>query len=151
MSRLPTISTLLLLAVIVLASACTPPGPGGISSKPYFHDSLETGHPGMNVYSAPAPGQSTVLPREYPGAPPLVPHDISGFDITKDANACLACHSDGISFGEGHVATKIPPSHYTSQSTGEETTELQGLRYNCNICHIPQSEEQSLWCFDCHN
>ena len=105
----------------------------------YIHDILATGDVGMNEYSSILPGQSTVLPREYPGAPPFIPHSPAGLIITKDTHPCLVCHITGTSFGPDHTATKIPESHYTDIPTGIISENIQGLRYNCLLCHLPQS------------
>jgi cytochrome c-type protein NapB len=47
--------------------------------------------PKVYHYSTAQPGQSKVLPRAYPGAPPQIPHDISEFlPITTQSNMCFA-------------------------------------------------------------
>jgi nitrate reductase cytochrome c-type subunit len=107
----------------------------------YIHKILADGKLGLNDYSSLQPGQSTPLPREYPGAPPLVPHDISTLTITKDQNPCMMCHLTGVTLGPGHTATKIPESHYTDLRTGVKSDTVQPLRYDCKICHLPQSAE----------
>ena len=84
------------------------------------------------------------MPREYPGAPPLVPHDISKLKINRDGNACISCHITGVVLGEGHVATKIPRSHYTDIPTGIVSEEIQPIRNTCRLCHLPQSAEEPL-------
>ena len=132
----------LLVAIVVVISACGEDN--GVPQKTYLHRSLETGDVGTNVYSAPPAGQSTILPREYPGSPALIPHSIVGFNIDKDGNSCLGCHATGISLGNGHVATKIPDSHYTDLVTEMQSDELQELRYNCTICHLQQSDAEAL-------
>ena len=154
MSKIALVLSVLLLIIVFGASACetseTPPteqptatpevtSPGTVS-----HQTLATGDVGINEYSSTAPGSSQILPRDYPGAPPHIPHDISGLKIDKDGNSCVTCHAQGISFGEGHTATKIPESHYTDISTGSRSQGLQGLRYNCLLCHLPQSSEEPL-------
>lgn len=95
---------------------------------------LSTGQPGVNNYPATPPGQSTKLARPYPGAPPLVPHSLNGLKITRDNNDCIGCHKSGVEVNPGHVATKIPPSHY-------DGTEIAYRRFNCLQCHVVQSAE----------
>ena len=116
----------------------------GPPSGPVTHTILATGTPGVNEYSQDNPGSSELLPREYPGAPPLIPHKISNLTITKDANACLSCHLTGVSLGEGHVATIVPESHYTDAATGIVGEYMQELRYNCLLCHLPQTGDAPL-------
>jgi len=103
---------------------------------------LATGQPGMNTYPRDNPGKTTKLERPYDGAPPLIPHNVVEFDITRSNNDCLYCHLTGLELGEGHVATKIPLSHYIDEFTGEQKDEIVGIRYNCLQCHVPQSEEE---------
>jgi len=98
--------------------------------------------PGMNTYPTSPPGQTKKLERPYQGAPPLIPHSLEGLGITRSGNDCLACHSEGIEIEKGHIATKVPPSHYVNEYTGEQTKDqVIGVRYNCLQCHVPQSEK----------
>jgi nitrate reductase cytochrome c-type subunit len=112
-----------------------------IGARTYLHRSLATGDIGSSEYTRAAPGASEILPRDYPGAPPFIPHSLNGLTITTDLNVCLSCHATGLSFGEGHTATVIPLSHYTDQVDWTVTEELQDLRYDCLLCHLQQSSE----------
>jgi len=160
---IPTVTLCLLLVAAVLLAGCGSPAPApepppapapAPALKPAApapdpvetvpHVLLATGEPGVNAYPLDAPGTSELLPREYLDAPPLVPHDVTEFEITKEANACLSCHETGVSLSDGHVATKIPRSHYTDIPTGIVSDTLHNLRYNCRICHLPQSTEAPL-------
>lgn len=99
--------------------------------------------PGMNTYATSPPGQTEKLDRPYQGAPPLIPHSVEGLEITRSGNDCLACHSEGIEIEKGHIATKVPPSHYVNEYTGQQMKEqVIGMRYNCIQCHVPQSPEE---------
>jgi len=99
--------------------------------------------PGMNTYPTSPPGQAKKLERPYLGAPPLIPHSVEGLGITRSGNDCLACHSEGIEIERGHIATKVPPSHYVNEYTGQQMKEqVIGARYNCIQCHVIQSEEE---------
>jgi cytochrome c-type protein NapB len=99
--------------------------------------------PGMNIYPANPPGQTEKLERPYKGAPPLIPHSVGGLGVTRSSNDCLACHSEGIEVEKGHIATKIPPSHYLDEYTAKQMKDkVIGVRYNCIQCHVPQSQEE---------
>ena len=115
--------------LLVIASlgfvACT----GGGDDQEYTH-SILTGELGINEYSTLLPGQSTLLPRAYPGAPPFIPHSLAGLEISKDILPCLTCHLAGFSYGPDHTATRIPESHYTDLPTGEKSESIQLNRYN---------------------
>lgn len=102
---------------------------------------LATGKPGRNAWPHTDPGTTRVLPRVYPGAPPRIPHNPVDFAITRGDNDCLVCHLEGAEFSEGHVATRIPPSHFVNEQTGEtRAATIVGIRYNCRQCHLPQAE-----------
>lgn len=106
--------------------------------------------PHVYHYNNSHPGQSKLLPRAYPGAPPQVPHDISDFlPITAESNMCIACHNQPRQWGqkrEKGMATPIPPSHYTDlrNAPGKVTEHLVGARYNCNQCHVAQTDAPAL-------
>ena len=109
------------------------------SGERYVHQSLATGDVGTNEYASSLPGKSEVLEREYPGAPALIPHSIAALKLIKDRNDCLMCHEEGMSFGDSHVATKIPDSHFIDLLTGARSETVQGTRYYCLLCHVPQA------------
>lgn len=105
---------------------------------------LVSGKPGMNNYVNKAPGETKILKRPYKIAPPLIPHDISEFTITRETNDCLNCHLDGEEVDEGHIATKIPKSHFINKFTHKISKEnVSGIRYNCLQCHNKQSNDKA--------
>ncbi len=113
----------------------------GVSSLRVSHGGgLASGQPGMNVYSTSPPGETTKLERPYKGAPPLVPHSVVEFNISRSANDCLDCHLEGAEIEEGHFATRVPPSHYLNEYRGKgQEDQVTGIRYNCLQCHLPQA------------
>jgi cytochrome c-type protein NapB len=106
--------------------------------------------PKVYHYGEAQPGQSKVLPRAYPGAPPQIPHDIGDFlPITAQNNMCISCHAQPEQWGKKPVKgtpTPIPPSHYTDlrNPSGKVTDHLMGARFNCNQCHVPQTDAAPL-------
>lgn len=111
---------------------------------------FDTPTPKVYHYGTAQPGQSKLLPRAYSGAPPQIPHDISDFlPITAQSNLCVACHNQPAQWGkapEQGVATAIPASHYTDlrRAPGKVTENLINARYNCNQCHVPQTDAPAL-------
>jgi len=101
--------------------------------------------PKLYHYPATPAGESKLLPRAYQGAPPQVPHDIAGFlPITAQSNLCISCHALPAQWGqkrEQGSPTPIPPSHYTDlrNAPSKVTGNLIGGRFNCNQCHVPQT------------
>lgn len=101
---------------------------------------LQQGGAQMNEWPAAEPGTTKRLPRPYPGAPALIPHGVEGLAITREDNACLGCHLEGMEVAEGHKATKVPPSHFVNPHTKEKKTDtVVGMRYQCLQCHAPQT------------
>lgn len=125
-----------MLALAIAAGALVVFFPGyGIFAQ--IIGGLATGEPGINTYPDTAAGQSYLLGAPYPGAPNLIPHSVRTFKITRDRNDCIACHQSGFEVKPGHVATKIPASHYDGNETG-----VAGRRYNCLQCHMIQASEE---------
>lgn len=130
--------TLFLLLALTIVAVCSALPPRIFEGK-----GLVTGQPGMNTFVTASPGETTVLERPYDGAPSLIPHSISDFEISRSANDCLVCHLDGEELDEGHIATKVPPSHYIDEYSGDQKDDgVTGMRYNCLQCHVAQSEEE---------
>jgi cytochrome c-type protein NapB len=79
------------------------------------------------------------IPRQWPKQPPLIPHSIKGYNITKNFNQCLDCHSLERSRESG--ATKLSRGHYLNRE-GRKTLNVSTRRYFCMQCHVPQVEAQ---------
>ncbi len=102
--------------------------------------------------------ESEGIERSFENAPPLIPHVVKNYVITQRKNECLNCH---IPNDDGELdAISVPKSHFTdfrpkieakdglyvvdveenevvANSTGNE---LNRAMYNCNLCHVPQTE-----------
>ncbi|MDP3542656.1 MAG: nitrate reductase cytochrome c-type subunit [Elusimicrobiota bacterium] len=118
------LGTVVLSIAVIASAADKKPG------KP-----TKENRPGVNRWNDQSPGSTKPLPRPYPGAPPSVPHGIEGLAITRKSNGCIDCHLEGTDLGDGHVATKIPPSHFDPKAKEE----LAGTRYQCLQCHATVS------------
>ncbi len=104
-------------------------------------------------YEGADPGESKLLGRAFPGAPPQIPHSLEDLlPITTDENSCIDCHLPE-NLADGGVA--IPSSHFdrpliVAGGPGEgarnkvegyeKSKELSGRFYACNICHVDQAE-----------
>jgi nitrate reductase cytochrome c-type subunit len=52
----------------------------------------------------------------------------------------MECHFEGLEMSEGHVAKKIPTSHYRNDYAEEQKEGVTvGIWYNCLQCHVPQA------------
>ena len=78
--------------------------------------------------------------RNYNQQPPLIPHDIEDFEITREDNSCLACHSMD---SEMPGATKIAVSHFLNRDN-QALANISPRRYFCTQCHVPQKDAPAL-------
>ena len=75
--------------------------------------------------------------RNYPDQPPTIPHSIRGYQIDKNGNKCLACHSRANAARSQAVAISI--THYMDRD-GQALGAVAPRRYFCNQCHVTQKE-----------
>jgi len=140
------ICIVLMTAGTVVAAPIIKSNDMGLSKASVF----DVPDPKVYHYATVQPGESKVLPRAYPGAPPQIPHDIGEFlPITAQNNMCIACHDQPAEWGKKLVkgmATPIPPSHYTDLriAPGKVSDHLVNARYNCNQCHVAQTDAPAL-------
>ena len=79
--------------------------------------------------------------RAYRQQPPLIPHKITGYQITPTNNRCMECHD-----WPGHIKAKAPKVSETRyvDRQGARLDEIAGTRYFCQQCHVPQADAQPL-------
>jgi len=73
--------------------------------------------------------------------PPLIPHSIRNYEVTKDANRCLACHNWKNAKEMG--APKISVTHFVNREDAV-LADVSPRRYFCLQCHVPQADAQPL-------
>jgi cytochrome c-type protein NapB len=81
------------------------------------------------------------LPRDFVQQPPLIPHTIRDYQVTKNFNKCMDCH--GWSKTRETGATKVSVTHFKTRE-GQELSNISPLRYFCTQCHVPQSDAKPL-------
>lgn len=79
--------------------------------------------------------------RNYPMQPPLIPHNIRGYEINLNVNKCMACHNRTRT--EESQAPMISVTHYMDRD-GNFLAEISPRRYFCNQCHVPQTDAKPL-------
>ncbi|WP_339713060.1 nitrate reductase cytochrome c-type subunit [uncultured Sneathiella sp.] len=79
--------------------------------------------------------------RNYPEQPPTIPHDIRDYEVTKNANKCLSCHSRSRT-GESQ-APMVSVTHFMDRDYQVLAT-ISPRRYFCNQCHVPQMDVKPL-------
>ncbi|WP_281646780.1 nitrate reductase cytochrome c-type subunit [Parendozoicomonas sp. Alg238-R29] len=82
-----------------------------------------------------------VMDREFVQQPPLIPHDIRGYQVDKNVNKCLACHSWKNAKKWG--ATRISVTHFYDRD-GNQLADVAPGRYFCLQCHVPQADAKPL-------
>ncbi|MGL5947859.1 MAG: nitrate reductase cytochrome c-type subunit [Aeromonas sp.] len=85
--------------------------------------------------------QNGVYDRDFVHQPPLVPHDVRGYQVDKNVNKCLSCHS--FKNATRMKATKISPTHFMTRD-GQVLGDVSPLRYFCLQCHVPQADTKPL-------
>jgi cytochrome c-type protein NapB len=138
------------LALAALGCAAQKPTPARVAPVPDAALGLAKG----SVFEVPAPppykesdaspGEVPPLPRAFPGAPPLIPHDVSGYHITRKDNDCAECHS--VKEKEKGQPTPMPASHYTDlrNAPGRVGEAVAGARWVCTACHVGQTDARPL-------
>ena len=79
--------------------------------------------------------------RDYPMQPPLVPHKTDNYQVDKNANKCLSCHSRRLT--EESQAPMISVTHYMDRD-GNFLADVSPRRYFCNQCHVTQTNAKPL-------
>ncbi|MFV0574500.1 MAG: nitrate reductase cytochrome c-type subunit [Vibrio sp.] len=78
---------------------------------------------------------------DYVYQPPLIPHTIRNYEVSLNANKCLACHSWKNAKEMG--ATKISVTHYVNRQDAV-LSDVSPRRYFCLQCHVPQADAKPL-------
>ncbi len=79
--------------------------------------------------------------RSYVQQPPLMPHAPGEHQVDLRTNECLDCHS-WTRYQEEN-ATKVSRTHFQDRE-GQDRSNISSRYYNCNQCHVPQTEEAPL-------
>lgn len=139
--------TLMLCAVLCLSLPAS-----AAKDQPIADDAMglsktsvyDTPAPEVFEYGTESPGTSKPVPASYHTAPPMIPHDISGFvPITRESNLCKGCHLQPAMVGKKVAKGKpvpMPASHYVDVAKGEPDL----ARHVCTQCHAPQAKVKVL-------
>ncbi len=94
-----------------------------------------------------APGMSKMLNtdirevRNFPEQPPIIPHNIRGYQIDLNTNKCLSCHSR-TAIGQSQ-APMVSVTHFMDRD-GQVLSDVTPRRYFCTQCHVPQNMTKPL-------
>ncbi|MFA0086670.1 nitrate reductase [Vibrio sp. 10N.286.49.C2] len=126
-----------LLTGIAQAELNNPGGIGGVESL-RGASQLEDTRPADDFKKYP---RDQVIESDFVYQPPLIPHQIRGYEVSLNANKCLACHSWKNAKEMG--ATKISVTHYMNREDAV-LADVSPRRYFCLQCHVPQADAQPL-------
>lgn len=80
-------------------------------------------------------------PRNFAEQPPVIPHRVNGYQIDKNFNKCLDCHSHAKT--EFSQAVPISLTHFVNRD-GQRLGQVSTRRYFCLQCHVPQEAAKPL-------
>ena len=126
-------------AALLLATPIVPADP-----VPVRMQSLRLGAPIQEDIAPSGPRQerdTSPHDRDFVQQPPLIPHGISGYQITRNFNKCMDCHAWSRTRESG--ATKVSVTHFRTRE-GEELDNISPRRYFCTQCHVPQTDARPL-------
>jgi len=85
-----------------------------------------------------APVENTDIKRgrAYTSQPPTIPHQIERYEITKNVNFCMYCHSRVRN--EEFGAPMVSATHYMDRDH-DYLAEVSPRRYFCTACHVTQA------------
>ena len=126
-----------LLTGVAQAELDNPGGTGGLDSLRGTAQ-LEDTRPADDFKDFP---KDQIVADSYVYQPPLIPHSIRNYEVSLNANKCLACHSWKNAKDAG--ATKISVTHYVNREDAV-LADMSPRRYFCLQCHVPQTSATPL-------
>jgi len=82
-----------------------------------------------------------ILRRSHAWQPPIIPHNVKGYQITKNVNMCMTCHAAKNAPRTG--ATPVSGTHYLDRDNNL-LPNISTRRYFCLQCHVPQFDAEPL-------
>ncbi|MBR0850229.1 nitrate reductase cytochrome c-type subunit [Bradyrhizobium diazoefficiens] len=74
--------------------------------------------------------------RNYPEQPPVIPHNIDGYQIDLNGNKCLSCHARARTAES--QAPMVSITHFMDRD-GQFLASISPRRFFCTECHVPQN------------
>lgn len=87
------------------------------------------------------PKENGKIALSYVNQPPMIPHSIKGYQVTKNTNQCLNCH--GVENYRNTGAPRISPTHFMDRD-GNTEGDVSPRRYFCLQCHVPQADVEPI-------
>ena len=110
-----------------------------------FYDSARGPTPIMQETKPPVLGNAVNddvrRTRNYTWQPPTIPHRVDGYQVDKNFNKCMDCHSRAKA--EFSQAVPVSVTHYMDRD-GHMLGQVSTRRYFCQQCHVPQADAKPL-------
>lgn len=137
--------SLALIPLLVLAQDPTANAPAPTPREAQSIDALRRGIP-LDQEGRPLPMPRTEnldvrRKRAYPDQPPTIPHAIDGYQVDRNANRCLLCHSRANA--ETFQAPMVSVTHFLDRD-GQVLAAVSPRRYFCTQCHVVQTDAKPL-------
>jgi len=79
--------------------------------------------------------------RAYPMQPPTIPHAIDNYQVDKNSNRCMLCHSRANA--AQFQAPTVSVTHYMDRDD-QFLAAISPRRYFCSQCHVVQTDARPL-------
>ena len=134
-----------LVPLVLLAQDPTADAPAPAPREAQSIDALRRGIP-LEQEAKPLPlarTENTDIKRKraYPDQPPTIPHAIDGYQVDRNANRCLLCHSRA-NF-DTFQAPMVSVTHFVDRE-GQVLASVSPRRYFCTQCHVVQTDAKPL-------
>ena len=145
MKRHSLLLLLLVTPLLLRAQDPTADAPAPAPGEPQSIDALRRGIP-LDQEDKPLPmarTENTDLRRKraYPDQPPTIPHSIDGYQVDKNSNRCLLCHSRANA--DTFQAPMVSVTHFVDRD-GQVLAAVSPRRYFCTQCHVVQTDAKPL-------
>ena len=143
--QLRTLIVLTLTPLVLCAQDPSADAPAAPVREVQSIDALRRGVP-LDEEAAPLPmarTENTDLRRKraYPDQPPTIPHAIDGYQVDKNSNRCLLCHSRANA--ANFQAPMVSVTHFVDRE-GQVLASVSPRRYFCTQCHVVQTDAKPL-------
>jgi cytochrome c-type protein NapB len=143
--RIRALVVLFALPLVLFGQDPTADAPAPPPAEPRSLDAMRRGIP-LDKEAAPLPMARTEnadikRKRAYPDQPPTIPHAIDGYQIDKNSNRCMLCHSRANA--DTFQAPMVSVTHFLDRD-GQVLASVSPRRYFCNQCHIVQTDAKPL-------
>lgn len=144
MRNLIALSALLATVLVAWAALAQDPESTGPAAPPSEYQSIDALRRGAPLTTEPpaAPmarveNRDLRRQRGWPEQPPTIPHSIDGYQVDRNSNRCMVCHSR--TGAEQFQAPMVSVTHFMDRD-GQVLAQVSPRRYFCSQCHVVQTD-----------